>query len=71
MTSSREALKARRAELVKRMQAIEADLQRGLDPDAEEQAVQLENMEVLQEIHRLAEKELAEIDEQLSEIRDR
>lgn len=48
----------RRDALTKRLEAIRADIGRGLDRDAEEQAVQLENFEVLQEIHRVTEQEL-------------
>ncbi len=68
MEKTRDELMARRKELVDRLDAIRADLQRGLDADAEEQALQLENLEVLQEIHRLAETELKAIDEQLARL---
>ena len=61
-------LLARREELVKRLNSIRADLGRGLEADAEEQAIQLENLEVLQEIARLAETELAAIDAELAEL---
>lgn len=68
MNKTRDELLARRKELVDRLDAIRADLARGLDQDAEEQALQLENMEVLQEIRRLAEDELAAIDAELAEL---
>lgn len=68
MKKTRDDLLARRQELVKRLDAIRADLGRGLDADAEEQALQLENLEVLQEILRLAETELAGIDKELAEL---
>ncbi len=67
MKPTREALLERREELIGRLDAIRADLERGLDADSEEQAVQLENLEVLQEINRLAEEELARIEKALSE----
>ena len=67
MSRSRQELLSRKAELTQRLQAIRADIARGLDADSEEQAVQLENMEVLQEISRLAENELETIDKALSE----
>lgn len=68
MEISREELLARKEELTRRLDAIRADLARGLEADAEEQAVQLENLEVLQEIGRLAEAELAAIDAQLARL---
>jgi len=68
MKKTHDDLLARREELVKRLDAIRADLGRGLDADAEEQALQLENLEVLQEIRRLAEAELAEIDRELGQL---
>lgn len=61
MTETREALETRKTELEKRLTAIRNDLAGGLDADSEEQAIQLENFEVLQEIARLAENELAEV----------
>ena len=39
MKSTRESLLARREALVKRLEAIRADLGRGLEADAEEQAM--------------------------------
>ncbi len=61
-------LKQRQAELEHRLQSIRNDYRRGLDRDSEEQAVQLENMEVLQEIGRLAERELASVKRQLVDL---
>ncbi|MDX1380889.1 MAG: hypothetical protein R3233_07195 [Xanthomonadales bacterium] len=55
----------RRDALAKRLEAIRADIGRGLDRDAEEQAVQLENFEVLQEIHRVTEQELQAVRAQI------
>lgn len=66
--NEREKLLARQKELEDRMAAIRRDLGRGLDKDAEEQAVQLENMEVLQEIARVAEEELRAISEKLADL---
>lgn len=68
MNETQEALEARKAELEKRLAAIRKDLAGGLDADSEEQAIQLENFEVLQEIARLAEKELAEVQEKLEAL---
>lgn len=63
-------LKQRQQELEHRLQAIRGDYRRGLDRDSEEQAVQLENMEVLQEISRLAEEELASVKAQIAELKN-
>ncbi len=68
MVQTRQQLLQRQAELEKRLQAIRDDLRRGLDADSEEQAIQLENLEVLQEINRLAEKELAEVQQSLAKL---
>jgi hypothetical protein len=66
MIRTHEQLLARKEELVQRLKAIRNDLARGLAADSKEQALQLENMEVLQEIHRLADEELREIERELS-----
>jgi hypothetical protein len=70
MNQSREKLLQRKAELQNRLQAIRADLRRGLAADSKEQAIQLENMEVLQEINRLAEVELAQVEKELAALDD-
>jgi hypothetical protein len=62
-------LESRRAELVDRLKAIQRDLGSGLDKDYEEQAIQLENLEVLQEIYRLAQEEIRDIDRQLAALK--
>lgn len=62
MDQSMEALITRRDELRARIEAIHADIGRGLDKDYEEQSIQLENLEVLQEIVRVAEQELREVE---------
>lgn len=62
-------LEQRQLELEHRLHAIRSDYHRGLDQDSEEQAVQLENMDVLQEIGRLAERELLQIRERLAELK--
>jgi hypothetical protein len=64
-------LRERRAELVQRLEAIQRDIGSGLDRDYEEQAVQLENLEVLQEIARVARVEISEIDRKLSTLASR
>lgn len=66
MKRTHEQLLARKKELMKRLEAIRSDLRRGLAADSEEQAVQLENLQVLQEIHRLADEELKTIEQELT-----
>lgn len=66
MKRTHEQLLARKKELVERLEAIRSDLGRGLAADLEEQAVQLENLQVLQEIHRLADAELRSIELELA-----
>lgn len=66
-----EELETRRQELVERLEAIKRDYGRGLDQDFEEQAVQLENAEVLREIARVTAEELAKVDRAITALRDR
>ena len=63
-------LQQRRDELTQRLAAIRRDLGRGLEPDLEEQAIQLENLEVLQEIERVASEELRDIDRKLAAAKE-
>jgi len=65
---SKEQLLVRKNELLKRLAAIRKDLGGGLASDSEEQAVQLQNLQVLQEIERLASAELVAIEEELSQL---
>lgn len=69
MNTTRDGLVARRDELLERLAAIRADLGQGLDADSKEQAIQLENLDVLSEISRLCEVELGEINRQLSDFK--
>ena len=71
MSKSREQLLERKDELVKRLMAIRSDIGKGLSADSQEQAIQLENMEVLQEIHRLADEELKNIEKDLEVLKRR
>lgn len=71
MTSTqteRDRLLAQRDALRKRLDSIKADYKRGLDPDSEERAVQLENAEVLDGIARAAADELAQIELRLAQL---
>ncbi len=58
----------RREELRKRLQAIRQDVSQGLDRDWEEQAQQLENAEVLDEIARLTAEELSKIEQGIERL---
>ena len=68
MERSLEKLLARRDELRGRIKAIHRDLARGIGQDYEEQAIKLENLEVLQEIARVAETELHEVEVTLADL---
>ena len=63
---SRNKLLVKRDELIERLTAIEKDYKQGLDADAEERAVQLENAEVLDGIARAAREELDRIEKLLT-----
>jgi hypothetical protein len=63
---SKQQLVVRRDELLQRLAAIRKDLGNGLAADSEEQAAQMQNFEVLQEIERLAGEELRAIEEELT-----
>jgi hypothetical protein len=69
MNHTLEDLIARRDELRARIEAIHRDLGRGLERDYEEQAIQLENLEVLQEIVRVAEQELRQVEIKLADLK--
>ena len=68
MDNTFQELEARREELRGRIEAIHRDLGRGLEKDYEEQSIQLENLEVLQEIARVAEQELREVELKLAAL---
>jgi len=59
---------SRRDELRQRIAAIERDYRQGLDADSEEQAMQLENAEVLEAISKAAAEELTEVEEKLGKF---
>lgn len=62
---SRAELLAKRAELLKRLDAIKLDYANELDRDMEEQAIQLENAEVLEALGRQALEQLEVINKKL------
>ena len=67
-TNRKQTLLRRRLELRERLDAINKDYRRGLDPDFEEQAVQLENAEVLAGIAKVTAEELDQVERQLAEL---
>jgi hypothetical protein len=68
MEKTLDELTQSRDELLKRLEAIRKDLRGGLDADSKEQAIQLENMQVLQEIARVTDENLQQLNEQISSI---
>ena len=70
MEKTREELKQSRDELLKRLEAISKDLRGGLDADSKEQAIQLENMQVLQEIARVTQENLQQLNKQISAFQE-
>ena len=63
--TSKEELLNQKKELEARLQKIKTDLSGGLEADFEEQAVQLENRDVLLEIMRVTEEELQKVNAKL------
>jgi len=61
-------LLAERDRLRQRIEAIERDVGQGLDKDLEDQAVQLENAEVLNEIMRVTQEELLRVETQIADL---
>ena len=70
MKKTREELVQNRDELLQRLAAIKADLGMGLDADSKEQAIQLENIDVLSEISRITEEELQNVNRQLAALKE-
>ena len=69
MSMTEEELIEKKEELLKRLTAIRADLGKGLEADSKEQAIQLENLDVLREIARVTEIDLGKITLQLFELK--
>ena len=68
MEKTREELIQSRDELMKRLEAIGKDLRGGLDADSKEQAIQLENMQVLEEIARVTQENLQQLNKQIAAL---
>lgn len=62
---NKKELQKKKNELQERLEKIRMDLSGKLDQDFSEQAVQLENRDVLLEIHRVTSEELEKINNQL------
>jgi len=58
----------RRDELRARLEAIRDDVRRGLEPDFEERAIQLQNDEVLEGIARATAEELRAVEARLAAL---
>lgn len=67
-SETRTTLLAKRAELLDRLDAINRDYANGLDRNMEEQAIQLENAEVLEALSRQAVEELEAISRKLDRL---
>lgn len=67
---TKEQLERRRDEINVRLNRVNNDLQMELDPDAEEQAIQVEQNEVAVTMEANLRKELAMIEDQLLDFED-
>lgn len=67
---SREIAKLRlqRDSLRERLEAIQQDYKKGLSADSDDQAIELENAEVLEGIAKAAAEELSQIEERLLKL---
>jgi hypothetical protein len=68
LLAKKSSLEARYAELNQRLQAIQQDYARGLDADSEERAQELQNADVLAEIKRVTQEDLAKIAAELTQV---
>ena len=68
LLAKKSSLEARYAELNQRLQAIQQDYARGLDADSEERAQELQNADVLAEIKRVTQEDLAKLAAELTQV---
>lgn len=68
LQAKRKELADKREKLLQRLDAIKRDIGGGLSADFEEQAVQLENADVLAEISRVTNEELQKVTQALQRI---
>ena len=69
MTEEIDELLLKRNSLRERLESIEQDYKKGLSADSEEQAIQLENAEVLEGIAKATAEELSQVEDRLSKLR--
>ncbi|SFE91035.1 TraR/DksA family transcriptional regulator [Roseivivax sediminis] len=67
-TQAEQILLRRRAELVARLERIEVDLDQPLPRDSEEQAIELEDDEVLEDLGNAGRRELRAVDAALARV---
>lgn len=70
ISTERAKLLLQREVLRERLEAINEDYRKGLSADSEEQAIQLENAEVLEGIAKAAAEELERIEQRLANLSD-
>ncbi len=68
--TDKEALLTKKKELEERLEKIKRDIGQKLSADSEEQATELENRDVILEIARVTEEELARVTAELNESND-
>lgn len=68
--TDKETLLAKKKELEERLERIKRDIGHKLSADSEEQATELENRDVILEIARVTEEELARVNAELNESND-
>lgn len=68
LAAKKAELQAKREELLTRLEAIQKDYRNGLSADSQEQAQQLENAEVLEEISRVTNEELQKVSQAIERI---
>ena len=64
--TDRETLLKKKQELQERLEKIQQDMRHKLSADSEEQAIELENRDVVMEIARVTEEELASVNAKLN-----
>ncbi len=69
MNEDKNALLAKKQELEERLDKLKQDLSTTLNPDFEEQAMQLENRDVLYEIQRVTQEQLQDVKKKLAQLK--
>jgi len=68
--TDKETLLSKKQELEERLERIKRDIGHKLSADSEEQATELENRDVILEIARVSEEELARVNVELNETNE-